>query len=135
MREAIEINAEGRRKRTWPETISICNWARAFQKPPASVSPMITRYMRSAPGQAAFERLDLEAVALFLYLRRVGRPPMTPSAWASIDRHAGEMADRRAFHALEPVTGRDQAALEDFAARVAFVRGLVYPSEKGDEDA
>ena len=71
--EVIERYAEGPKKNQWPAEVSIMNWARALQEPPASESRLVRSYLQSGAGDAAAAGDYL--VELFGHLKRFGAPP------------------------------------------------------------
>ena len=71
--EVIERYAGGKQQNVWPAEVSIYNWARTLQSPPASESRLVRSYLQSAAGRAA--QVGGYLVELFLYLKRVGAPP------------------------------------------------------------
>jgi len=71
--EVVERYAEGPKKNIWPAEVSITNWARRLQEPPASESRLVRSYLQSGAGEAA--RIGGYVVELFLYLKKYGAPP------------------------------------------------------------
>lgn len=71
--EVIERYAEGPKKNIWPAEVSITNWARRLQEPPASESRLVRSYLQSGAGDAALS--GGYVVELFLYLKKYGAPP------------------------------------------------------------
>ncbi len=71
--EVIERHATGKLKTNWPTEVSIMNWARLMQVPPASESRLVRTYMQSGAGLAARDGGYL--VELFGYLKKWGAPP------------------------------------------------------------
>lgn len=71
--EVVERYAEGPKKNIWPAEVSITNWARRLQEPPASESRLVRSYLQSGAGDAALSGGYL--VELFVYLKRIGAPP------------------------------------------------------------
>ena len=71
--EVLECNAGGKQKNVWLAEVSIYNWARSIQFPPASESRLVRSYLQSAAGDAALSGGYL--VELFAHLKRHGRPP------------------------------------------------------------
>lgn len=71
--EVVERQAEGPRKNIWPAEVSITNWARRLQEPPASASRLVRSYLQSGAGDAAVSGGYL--VELFQYLKKYGAPP------------------------------------------------------------
>ncbi len=71
--EVLERYAGGKHKNVWPAEVSIYNWARAIQFPPASESRLVRSYLQSAAGSAA--EVGGYLVELFWYLKKFGAPP------------------------------------------------------------
>ena len=71
--EVVEANGAGKARNRWPSELLICQWARRLQEPPASDSQLVTTYLRSAAGRRA--RAEGWLVELYLYLKKMGRPP------------------------------------------------------------
>ncbi|TNJ48098.1 hypothetical protein [Phaeobacter sp. B1627] len=71
--EVVERHGTGKLKTIWPTEISIMNWARLLQVPPASESRLVRTYLQSGAGRAAREGGFL--VELFTYLKKWGAPP------------------------------------------------------------
>jgi len=71
--EVVERHATGKLKTHWPTEVSIMNWARLIQVPPASESRLVRTYMQSNAGVAARDGGHL--VELFGYLKKWGAPP------------------------------------------------------------
>lgn len=71
--EVVEMNATGKHRNRWPSEVMICQWARQLQQPPPSDSHLVTTYLRSAAGRRA--RAEGWLVELYLYLKKMGRPP------------------------------------------------------------
>ena len=71
--EVVERYAEGPKKNIWPAEVSITNWARRLQEPPASESRLVRSYLQSGAGDAALS--GGYVVELFLYLKKYGAPP------------------------------------------------------------
>ena len=71
--EVVERYAEGPKKNIWPAEVSITNWARRLQEPPASESRLVRSYLQSGAGDAA--KSGGYVVELFLYLKKYGAPP------------------------------------------------------------
>lgn len=71
--EVVELHAEGPKKNIWPAEVSITNWARLLQEPPASASRLVRSYLQSEAGTAAVS--GSYVVELFLHLKRYGAPP------------------------------------------------------------
>ena len=71
--EVVERYAEGPKKNIWPAEVSITNWARRLQEPPASESRLVRSYLQSGAGETA--RIGDYVVELFLYLKKYGAPP------------------------------------------------------------
>lgn len=71
--EVVERYAEGPKKNTWPAEVSITNWARRLQEPPASESRLVRSYLQSGAGDAALSGGYM--VELFLFLKKFGAPP------------------------------------------------------------
>ena len=90
--EVVVIYAEGPKKNQWPVDVSICNWARRLQEPPASVSRLVRTYLQSGAGRAAKEGGYL--VELFFYLKKHGAPPNAYSL-SEIRRKGEDNASRR----------------------------------------
>lgn len=90
--EVVERYAEGPKKNIWPAEVSIVNWARRLQEPPASESHLVRSFLQSAAGDAAVAGGYL--VELFLYLKRYGAPPSS-FAMTGIRSDAEDNARRR----------------------------------------
>ena len=73
--EVVERYAGGPKKNQWPAEVSIMNWARRLQIPPASQSRLVRTYLQSGAGAAAKSGGYL--VELFDHLKQVGAPPTT----------------------------------------------------------
>lgn len=71
--EVVERYAGGKLKTNWPTEVSIMNWARLMQVPPASESRLVRTYIQSNAGLAARDGGYL--VELFTYLKKWGAPP------------------------------------------------------------
>ena len=71
--EVVERYAEGPKKNIWPAEVSITNWARRLQEPPASESRLVRSYLQSGAGEAAVKGGYL--VELFFHLKKWGAPP------------------------------------------------------------
>lgn len=71
--EVVERHATGKLKTVWPTEVSIMNWARLLQVPPASESRLVRSYLQSGAGRAARDGGYL--VELFTYLKKWGAPP------------------------------------------------------------
>lgn len=71
--EVVERYAEGPKKNIWPAEVSITNWARRLQEPPASESRLVRSYLQSGAGDAALS--GGYVVELFFYLKKYGAPP------------------------------------------------------------
>ncbi len=71
--EVVERYAGGPQKNVWPAEVSIMNWARRLQEPPASESRLVRSYLQSGAGDAALS--GGYVVELFLYLKKYGAPP------------------------------------------------------------
>ncbi|MGB0661311.1 MAG: hypothetical protein ACPGNV_14195 [Mangrovicoccus sp.] len=85
--EVLERYAGGKHKNVWPAEVSIYNWARAIQFPPASESRLVRSYLQSAAGSAA--EVGGYLVELFWYLKKFGAPPNTYSL-SEIKREADD---------------------------------------------
>lgn len=73
--DVVETYARGPLKNTWPSEVSIMNWARLLQIPPASQSRLVRSYLQSEAGRAA--KVGGYLVELFRYLKHWGAPPNT----------------------------------------------------------
>lgn len=71
--EVVEHFAEGSKKNVWPAEVSIINWARRLQEPPASQSRLVRSYLQSGAGSAALA--GGYVVELFIHLKKYGTPP------------------------------------------------------------
>ncbi|PIE15164.1 MAG: hypothetical protein CSA68_07380 [Rhodobacterales bacterium] len=71
--EVVERYAGGAKKNVWPAEVSIINWARELQQPPASESRLVRSYLQSAAGDAALS--GGYVVELFSFLKKYGAPP------------------------------------------------------------
>lgn len=71
--ETVERNAGGAMKHEWPAEVSIMNWARRLQAPPASESRLVRSYLQSGAGDAAVA--GGYVVELFYHLKKYGAPP------------------------------------------------------------
>ena len=92
--EVVERYAEGPKKNIWPAEISITNWARRLQVPPASESRLVRSYLQSGAGAAAQSGGYL--VELFNHLKKFGAPPNDYSL-KCIREEAEENQRRRAL--------------------------------------
>lgn len=101
--EVIERAAGGKSKNIWPEEVSVCNWARRLQEPPASESRLVRSYLQSAAGEAAKSGGYL--VELFWHLKRYGAPP-NDYARMQIQREADENRTRRLMIERDRERGR-----------------------------
>jgi hypothetical protein len=101
--EVVERYAGGKHKNVWPAEVSIYNWARAIQFPPASESRLVRSYLQSAAGRAAEGGGYL--VELFWYLKKFGAPPNTYSL-SEIKREADDNRSARARIKREQEQGR-----------------------------
>lgn len=87
LREVVERYATGRDLNTWPDEISVINWARRIQPPPPSESRLVRSYLQSGAGRAA--QAGDYLVELFRYLKVQGQPP-NEFALSQIIREADE---------------------------------------------
>ncbi len=71
--ETVGVYAGGPLKNIWPAEVSICNWARRIQRPPAGQSRLVRSYLQSGAGDLAKSSGYL--VELFDHLRKFGAPP------------------------------------------------------------
>lgn len=71
--EVVEGNATGKHRNRWPSEVMVCQWARQLQQPPPSDSHLVTTYLRSSAGRRA--QAEGWLVELYLYLKKMGRPP------------------------------------------------------------
>lgn len=92
--EVVERYAEGPKKNVWPAEVSICNWARRLQLPPASESRLVRSYLQSVAGRRAQSEGYL--VELFYYLKKWGAPPAGDWAIGKIKAEAEDNQQRRA---------------------------------------
>ncbi|HCO91088.1 MAG TPA: hypothetical protein DIT40_08960 [Alphaproteobacteria bacterium] len=101
--EVVERHAGGKARNVWPAEVSICNWARRLQEPPASESRLVRSYLQSAPGAAAEAGGYL--VELFLHLKDVCAPP-GEYAWSTIRAEAQDNARKVEYIRREQSHGR-----------------------------
>lgn len=101
--EVLERYAGGKHKNVWPAEVSIYNWARAIQFPPASESRLVRSYLQSAAGSAA--EVGGYLVELFWYLKKFGAPPNTYSL-SEIKREADDNRSALARIKREQEVGR-----------------------------
>ncbi len=92
--EVVEAHGGGKLRNTWPAEVSICNWARRIQQPPAGVSRLVRTMLQSAAGDAAEAGGYL--VELFRFLRKHGTPPGDNYGYNLIQSEASENQSRRA---------------------------------------
>lgn len=113
--EVVERYASGKDRSGWPPEVSICNWARDLQSPPASESRLVRSYLQSGAGDAA--AVGGYLVELFAYLKKFGAPP-NEYACATIRQEAEDNSRRRAQIAREHEQGtaspRDLAWLQGY---------------------
>lgn len=126
---SLERLGEGPAKNRWPDEVTVWNIARQIQPPPDRIDRLLTSYMASRAGRAAWQRGPWEAVALARNLRWYG-PPRHDASW---DRIANE-ADKIRRHHQRSREGNDQdsvKALASLDAELAHVKGLVFPEPLG----
>ncbi|SIO36693.1 hypothetical protein SAMN05444722_1700 [Rhodovulum sp. ES.010] len=130
--EVVERHAEGKARNVWPAEVSICNWARRIEPPPASESRLVRSMLQSAAGRAAAE--GGYAVELFLYLKKFGQPPIGDYGWHTIRREAEENARRRRRIAELAEDGAvapsDRDWLDGYLATRARVLDIVQAGER-----
>jgi hypothetical protein len=125
--EVVGSHARGRSRNAWPAELSICNWARRIEEPPATVSRLVRSMLQSASGDAAEAGGYL--VELFRYLRKHGRPPTETYCYDLIRSQAEDNQRRRARIRADlergAVRSSDQVWLQHYLAdreRVLAIR-------------
>ena len=101
--EVVESYAEGKKKNIWPAEVSITNWARRLQQPPASESRLVRSYLQSGAGDAALS--GGYVVELFLYLKKYGTPPNDYALKGIRQEAEGNLRKRRRIE-CDPEEGR-----------------------------
>ena len=138
LRHAVARAAGGKYKNEWPSILTITNWAHSMQSPPDQDNRMVTSYMASAAGRAAWDRGPEHAVALRTHLRRVR---LVPSAYTlpKINQRAAELKHRRTYIAEAVNRGVATDAEKDWLAgyqdAIEKVRKLVFAKEVNHEPA
>ncbi len=89
--ETVAAYAGGKAKDRWPAEVSICNWARALQVPPAGASRLVRSMLQSAAGETAEAGGYL--AELMLYLKKFGAPP-NDFGYAQIRQRADDNRSR-----------------------------------------
>ncbi|MEM7061383.1 MAG: hypothetical protein AAF557_27715 [Pseudomonadota bacterium] len=127
-----------KRREGWPSVQAIRSQAHAIELPPATMSPMITSYMRSSAGRRALEEGDAVAAALVRYMRRRGYvPTRSNGGWEAIRREAADWrrdAERRVERINAGVADAVEREIQRrYQAAIAAARALVHPEgEKAD---
>lgn len=101
--EVVTTYASGKHHNNWPAEVSIYNWARRIQLPPASESRLVRSYLQSAAGRAALNGGYL--VELFMHLKKWGAPP-NDFSMSEIKRKASENQGARDRIKREQASGR-----------------------------
>jgi hypothetical protein len=135
LRDVVMRNAQGDLRNIWPDQVSVLNWAHALRRPPDRSSRLITTYLSSAAGVAAWNRSPYEAVILWRHLKEHGRPPVGDGAWRIIRETAEAAAHtvgltRERLAAGRVVADRDRAEAEWFDRAQAHVKALVFPDAR-----
>ena len=127
--EVLERNADGANRTCWPGEASIVAWAAGLMPPPDANSRLVRSFLASAAGLRAWEEDPAVAVALWVYLRQFGRPPLEGD-WPGLRVQAREWLGKRARAVEARDAGRigaEQAGwLEASDALLDRVRGLVF---------
>ncbi|MEL6220820.1 MAG: hypothetical protein AAFR79_20605 [Pseudomonadota bacterium] len=126
---ALERVAEGSARNRWPDEATVWNIARHIQQPPDRSDRLLTSYMASRAGVAAWERCPWEAVALARNLREFG-PPKYDSTWDRI-RDSGERLRRTHMRCAASADPEDVRAASKLDRERSHVKGLVFPVEIG----
>jgi hypothetical protein len=113
--EVVEIHAGGPNKNTWPDVVSVKNWARALQAPSASDSRLVRTYLQSAAGQRAVS--EGYAVELYSFLKKNGAPPQGDYTFGQIKTRADD--HRRTRQRIEA----DQQAGRATPSELAWLSG------------
>lgn len=134
LRDVVARHANGPKRNTWPDEVSVLNWAALLAPPPDRDSRLVVTYMASSAGRRALGEGVEVAVALRQHLKRTGRPPGDYD-WKSIRNKAAAWAEHRQRLELDHARGvlgsEDAAWLRDFGEIAAKVRRLV---EQGETD-
>lgn len=141
LRQVVSRLGEGPRRDVWPSDLVIIRYAEGIEKPPAGADRLLTSYMRSAAGRAAWERSPFEAAELARYLVRFRRPPPGDDAFRTLRAKAAERARDLAAAGRRREEGRasedDLRELQAWDSACARVQALVFPNEPemGESDA
>ncbi len=125
----------------WPSDLVIRAYAERIEAPPPPSDRLLTSYMRSAAGRAAWVRSPFEAAELARYLHRWRKPPTGDAAWKSMQERAARRALDVAAAERRRAEGRagegDLQELAAWEAGRARVHALVFPNgtETGVNDA
>lgn len=132
--DVVELHAGGRAKNRWPTEVSICNWARRWQKPPASQSRLVRTYLQSAAGRAALA--GDYVVELFDHLKRHGNAPTAKYETDMIKARADENRRARAVYERRRDRGladrRELAELEAHAHKLAICKEIIQQKERAE---
>ncbi|MGK7653167.1 hypothetical protein ACSQ76_12350 [Roseovarius sp. B08] len=132
--ECCERHAGGKLKDVWPAEVSICNWARRLQEPPASESRLVRSYLQSGAGVAA--RAGDYLVELFVYLKRMGVPPndyvLKELQQRAQDRARAHDRIKRGI-ASGAATSAERAQLDGYHATLRRCEGIIEAGKQGAE--
>lgn len=141
LRQVVSRLGEGPRRDVWPSDLVVLRYAEGIETPPPPSDRLLTSYMRSAAGRAAWERSPFEAAELARYLSRFRRPPPGDAAWRALRERAagraGDLAAAQRRRAEERASEDDLRTLDAWEAGRARVQTLVFPNEPemGVDDA
>ncbi|PHS21751.1 MAG: hypothetical protein COA84_15160 [Robiginitomaculum sp.] len=132
----LESAAGGKHKNTWPDLVSITNWAHGLQKPPDGDSRLITSYMKSEAGKQAWKLGPEYALMLRKHLRTYQRPPIEYS-WIKIRQDATDLIGRATVikERMTRGTASDEAQswLAGLERALKDVEGFVFPKIESAE--
>lgn len=136
--EVVERLADGPLRNEWPAELTVVRFADGIEKAPPPSDRLLTSYMRSAAGRAAWAESPFLASELARYLVKLRRPPMD-SAWPAMRGRAAERAREIGAAERREADGRDgEGDRQDLAAwRVAKARvqALVFDGQEAKDEA
>lgn len=131
--ETVAALAKGKLQNQWPTEITICNWARRLQVPPAGASRLVRSMLQSAAGERA--QIEGHLTELMLHLKKYGAPP-NDYGWSMIRQKADENKGRMARIEREQQVGSaspsDLAWLRGYMAQREMAQAI-RDAKGGDE--